>query len=131
MPWSVRLWAVLMMLSLLTFGMSPAGVRQSFAGARDAPFWTETPSTQIPRVQVPNFADLAQQLDPAVVNISTTQVVKGQRRSMPRLPFPNPFGERDPFEEFFDRFFGGENPSASSADAAWAPGSSSTPRATS
>jgi serine protease Do len=29
---------------------------------------------------------------------------------MPRMPFPNPFGERDPFEEFFERFFGGENP---------------------
>jgi serine protease Do len=29
---------------------------------------------------------------------------------MPRLPVPNPFGERDPFEEFFERFFGGENP---------------------
>jgi serine protease Do len=26
------------------------------------------------------------------------------------MPFPNPFGERDPFEEFFERFFGGENP---------------------
>jgi serine protease Do len=45
-----------------------------------------------------------------VVNMSTTQVVKGQRRTMPRMPFPNPFGERDPFEEFFERFFGGENP---------------------
>jgi serine protease Do len=42
--------------------------------------------------------------------MSTTQVVKGQRRSMPRMPFPSPFGERDPFEEFFERFFGGENP---------------------
>jgi serine protease Do len=53
---------------------------------------------------------LAQQLNPSVVNISTTQVMKGQRRMMPRLPFPGPFGERDPFEEFFERFFGGENP---------------------
>lgn len=110
MRWSVRLWAVLMMLSMLTFGVSPGVMQQSFAGAQDAPFWAETPSTQVPRVQVPNFADLAEHLDPAVVNISTTQVVKGQRRSTPRLPFPNPFGERDPFEEFFERFFGGENP---------------------
>ncbi|HZD10173.1 MAG TPA: DegQ family serine endoprotease [Candidatus Binatia bacterium] len=84
-------------------------VRDS-SGAQEVPFWTETPPTQIPRVQVPNFADLAQQLNPSVVNISTTQVMKGQRRMMPRLPFPNPFGERDPFEEFFERFFGGENP---------------------
>jgi serine protease Do len=59
---------------------------------------------------VPNFADLAEHLKPSVVNMSTTQVVRGQRRAIPRMPFPNPFGERDPFEEFFERFFGGENP---------------------
>ncbi len=53
---------------------------------------------------------MAEHLKPSVVNMSTTQVVKGQRRTMPRLPFPSPFGERDPFEEFFERFFGGENP---------------------
>jgi serine protease Do len=85
-------------------------VSSGFAGARDAPFWAETPTTQIPTVQVPNFAELAEHLKPSVVNVSTTQVMKGQRRSTPRLPFPNPFGERDPFEEFFERFFGGENP---------------------
>jgi serine protease Do len=107
---SVRLWAVLPVLSVLMGGVCPGGGQEGFAGGRDAPFWEETPSAQIPRVQVPNFADLAQHLNPAVVNISTTQVMKGQRRTMPRLPFPNPFGERDPFEEFFERFFGGESP---------------------
>src|SRR5919197_206208 len=80
------------------------------SAARAAPFWSETRPSQIPVVQAPNFADLAEQLKPAVVNISTTQVVKGQRRMAPRTPFPSPFGERDPFEEFFERFFGGEGP---------------------
>lgn len=81
------------------------------AGGRDAPFWMESKPGQAPLVQAPNFADLAERLNPSVVNISTTQVVKGQqRRSAPRFPFPSPFGERDPFEEFFERFFGGENP---------------------
>jgi len=66
---------------------------------------------QLPLVQAPNFADLAERLNPSVVNISTTQVVRGQqRRQVPRFPFPSPFGERDPFEEFFERFFGGEGP---------------------
>jgi serine protease Do len=83
--------------------------RQS-SGARDTPFWSETPPARVPLVQVPNFADMAEHLKPSVVNMSTTQVVKGQRRTMPRLPFPSPFGERDPFEEFFERFFGGDNP---------------------
>jgi serine protease Do len=45
-----------------------------------------------------------------VVNISTTQVVGGLGRGFPGRPFPHPFGprgERDPFGEFFERYFGG------------------------
>lgn len=44
---------------------------------------------------------LAKELTPAVVNISTTQAVKGRG-----LPSHSPFGENDPFNEFFKRFFG-------------------------
>ncbi len=44
---------------------------------------------------------LAKELTPSVVNVSTTQVIKG--RSM---RFHGPFGEDDPFNEFFKRFFG-------------------------
>jgi serine protease Do len=43
---------------------------------------------------------LAKELTPAVVNISTTQVVKRGIRSR------GPFSEDDPFNEFFKRFFG-------------------------
>ncbi len=98
------------MLCVLGLGIGVGVIVSQSSGARDTPFWTETSPTAIPLVQVPNFADMAEHLKPSVVNMSTTQVVKGQRRSTPRLPFPSPFGERDPFEEFFDRFFGGENP---------------------
>jgi len=50
-----------------------------------------------------SFADLAEKVKPAVVNISTTKVLKGGMRS--------PFGGGAPFDrnfgnEFFDRFFG-------------------------
>jgi serine protease Do len=110
MRWSVRTRSLMIMLCALCLGLGPGVVSSAYAGARQAPFWSETPTTQVPTVQVPNFAELAEHLKPSVVNISTTQVMKGQRRSMPRMPFPNPFGERDPFEEFFERFFGGENP---------------------
>ena len=95
-------------LVLLLLAISLGMMIGTSSGARDAPFWSESRPTQIPVVQAPNFADLAQQLNPAVVNVSTTQVVKGQRRMLPRFPMPGPFGERDPFEEFFERFFGGE-----------------------
>jgi serine protease Do len=49
---------------------------------------------------LPDFVGLAKQLSPAVVNISTTQV-----RGRPQMP-PSPFGEQDPFSEFWRRFFG-------------------------
>jgi serine protease Do len=107
---SVQVRSLTVMLCVLSLGVGVGALVSTSSGARDAPFWTETRPAQVPVVQVPNFADMAEHLKPSVVNMSTTQVVKGQRRSMPRMPFPNPFGERDPFEEFFERFFGGENP---------------------
>ena len=53
--------------------------------------------------ELPSFADLVEALKPSVVNISTTSVVK------PRGFFQgprSPYGENDPFEDFFKRFFG-------------------------
>jgi serine protease Do len=49
-----------------------------------------------------SFADLAQQLLPSVVNISTTQVIEGRSgMELPKLPPGIPF--EDLFKEFFDR----------------------------
>ena len=50
-----------------------------------------------------SFADLAEQLSPAVVNISTTQKVGGgqQQRDFPMPEFP----PGSPFEDFFKDFF--------------------------
>lgn len=50
-----------------------------------------------------SFADLAQRLLPAVVNISTTSVVTGNRgqQQLPQFPPGSPF--EDFFKEFFDR----------------------------
>ncbi len=56
------------------------------------------------RVAPDGFADLAEKLLPAVVNISTTQSVKRDSDSplqMPKLPPGSPFEEF--FKEFFDR----------------------------
>ena len=49
-----------------------------------------------------SFANLAEKLLPAVVNISTTQVIKGRSGpTMPQLPPGSPFEEF--FKEFMDR----------------------------
>jgi len=54
------------------------------------------------RVQeLPSFADLVEKLKPSVLNISTTSTFS-QRGLFPK----SPFGEENPFEEFFKRFFG-------------------------
>lgn len=49
--------------------------------------------------ELPDFTDLAEKQGPAVVNISTTQVIKGQK-----FVHPFPFDEDDPSSEFFRRF---------------------------
>jgi serine protease Do len=53
------------------------------------------------RVGLPDFASLVQNNGPAVVNISTTQVVK-----QPMLPQGIPDTPDAPFNEFFRRYFG-------------------------
>jgi len=54
-------------------------------------------ASQIAAVPSISFADLVEKIKPAVVNISTTKVVKTQGRR-------SPFGD-----DFFDRFFGGDD----------------------
>jgi S1-C subfamily serine protease len=103
-----RCAAVALMWLIIGVGMD-GRLRGSF-GAPDTPFWQESRPGDLPTVQAPNFADLAEQLKPTLVNISTTQVIKGPWRGLPGWPFPRPFGEGDPFEEFFERFFGGMRP---------------------
>lgn len=48
---------------------------------------------------LPDFSELAERQGPAVVNISTTQLMRGQNQIM-----PFPFDENDPAFEFFKRF---------------------------
>jgi serine protease Do len=57
--------------------------------------------------QLPDFVALSKRMRPVVVNISTTQVneARGQGQE-----FSSPFGEDDPFNDFWRRFFGGPMP---------------------
>ncbi|MBI4767348.1 MAG: DegQ family serine endoprotease [Deltaproteobacteria bacterium] len=65
--------------------------------------------TEIPTVGgVPSFADLSQAVSPAVVNISTTKRVKGGGRVFDF--FQGPRDRRNPMDDFFDKFFGGDIP---------------------
>ena len=50
---------------------------------------------------LPDFVELAKQLKPAVVNVSTAKTIAPQKKFHRT---PSPFGT-DPFEDFFERFF--------------------------
>ncbi|MCW5892881.1 MAG: DegQ family serine endoprotease [bacterium] len=74
------------------------------------------PAPPPPPVTLPDFADLAAAISPSVVNVSTTQEVRGRPQPFggpggpggPGAP-GGPGGEDDPFQEFFgpfERFFG-------------------------
>lgn len=67
-----------------------------------------TPETNAkePRMIPENFSDLAEMAGPAVVNIRTVKTIKGGGRVFQH--FGKPFSEDDPFKDFFEKFFGGD-----------------------
>ncbi|MGH7927673.1 MAG: trypsin-like peptidase domain-containing protein, partial [Candidatus Binatia bacterium] len=81
--------------------------------AFDLPDAAETgqPGSASRLAALPNFVELAEKLEPVVVNISTMQASK-PAQSSPQQPGPDPFGgqspfgENDPFGDFWRRFFG-------------------------
>ncbi|ESR27297.1 HtrA protease/chaperone protein [Lutibaculum baratangense AMV1] len=89
----------------------PAAAQTPTAPAEEAPgaeqIGEATPETNVvPLPGAPtSFADLAEQLVDAVVNVSTSQDVgASERLEMPDLP------EGSPFREFFEEFFNNQRP---------------------
>ena len=52
-----------------------------------------------------NFPELAEKVGPAVVNVRTVKTISGGGPVFKHF-HRNPFGENDPFRDFFDKFFG-------------------------
>jgi serine protease Do len=61
-------------------------------------------SVPSPQTLSNQFSQIAKQLEPSVVNINTESTIKTQRR---RRANPND-DDANPFDDFFDRFFGGQ-----------------------
>ncbi|MGZ4818786.1 MAG: Do family serine endopeptidase [Terriglobales bacterium] len=94
--------------TIISYGVK--GQEKSNAASSDA-----TPLTvPSPKLISNQFTQIAKQLEPAVVNINTESTVQNPHRR--RMPTPNtpqgPGGDEDnPFQDFFDRFFGqGQGP---------------------
>lgn len=90
-----RVWSVVALTIMLTFGFAFA-VPQP-AGAKSV----------APRMVPESFHGLAQMVGPSVVNIRTVKTLQGGG-PVSRHFNQNPWGKDHPFNEFFERFFGGE-----------------------
>jgi serine protease Do len=86
--------------------MSPSGRRITAAGffatvMLVAGAVLATPKMVQAEVALPSFADLIEEVSPAVVNIQTT----GEREVRGQQPFQFRFPDGSPFDEYFRRFF--------------------------
>ncbi|MBI5904697.1 MAG: DegQ family serine endoprotease [Deltaproteobacteria bacterium] len=84
---------------VLSAGLNLSPISHALWGDKEKP--AVLPAAAGLRMVPVDIPTLFKEVSPAVVNISTTQVVKLDR---PRRR--TPFGQQDPFEEFFNNFFG-------------------------
>ena len=77
---------------------------------KETPNSSEATPLQVPAPQQLSsaFSDIAKRLEPSVVNINTESTIKPRREGQGRGRQRTPGGDEDPFQDFFDRFFGGQ-----------------------
>ena len=98
---------VLVALVSLIVGLGISGALDWLAPSRAVNLIGESGNSDVRAAgQLPDFVSLAKKMRPVVVNISTTQVSEGRGSQ----EFGSPFGEEDPFNDFWRRFFGGPLP---------------------
>ena len=90
-------WMALVVAAVV--GLVALAPHLGFTSAAPAPIWSERPVsvTAAAPVPQPNWVELTRALKPAVVNISTKRVQEG-------TSMPSPFGNDDPFQQFFKQF---------------------------
>jgi len=97
---------ILVALVSLVVGLGISGSLDWLAPSRAVNLMGEAGNADSRPNQLPDFVALAKKLKPLVVNISTTQVSEGRGSH----EFSSPFGDEDPFNDFWRRFFGGPAP---------------------
>ncbi len=114
---STRFASTLVILATLTLGiLIGTVVSQGVKGKEKTATTDATPLTIPAPQQLSNtFSQIARQLEPSVVNINTESTIKnphrrGGGRATPNSPDDQGGGGNDdnPFQDFFDRFFGGQ-----------------------
>jgi len=84
---------------VLSAGFNVSPIARALLGDKEKPAVVPTASGM--RMLPVDIPQLFKEVSPAVVNISTTQLMKFNHPQM-----RNPFGRQDPFDEFFNNFFG-------------------------
>ncbi|MDR3747673.1 MAG: Do family serine endopeptidase [Acidobacteriota bacterium] len=112
---SKRFASTLVVLATLTLGILIGTVVSAGVKGKEKNSSSDATPLTIPNpVQMSNqFSQIARQLEPSVVNINTESTIKnphGGRRMGPPGPDEGPGGgdEDNPFQDFFNRFFGGQ-----------------------
>src|SRR3954465_12862702 len=101
-----RLGSTFLIVATLVFGILIGTViTHGVKGKEPAPNSADATPLQMPAPQQLSnaFSQIAKQLEPSVVNINTESTIKAPKRH-PRTPGQAP--DDDPFQDFFDRFFG-------------------------
>ena len=106
-----RALSTLVILLTLTVGIL-IGTVLSRGGVKgnSAPDGSLLPAMQTPQQLSSTFGQVAATIEPAVVNVSTESTPKVRKRPNGRMPNRGQRGDNggdDPFQDFFDRFFGG------------------------
>src|SRR5438067_430566 len=111
-----RLGSTLLVLVTLAVGiLIGTVVSNGVKGASGRPLFSDASTIQVPaanpKQQSSVFAAIAKQMEPSVVNINTESIAKPDTRTpqTPRRRRPQTPDDQDnnPFDDFFDRFFGG------------------------
>jgi serine protease Do len=84
---------------LLTAGFNVSPIARALLGDKEKP--AVIPAAAGLRMVPVDIPQLFKEVSPSVVNISTTQLMKFNHPQT-----RNPFGRQDPFDEFFNNFFG-------------------------
>src|SRR5438067_7418723 len=101
-----RLAYTLLILLTLTVGILIGTVISYGVKGQDKKVTSDAAMLSVPSPQTLSnqFSQISKQLEPSVVNINTESTVKTPRR---RRGIPND-DDSNPFDDFFDRFFGGQ-----------------------
>src|SRR5579859_4126675 len=104
-----RALSTLVILLTLTVGIL-IGTILSRGGVRgnSTPDGSLLPAMQTPQQLSNTFGQVANAVEPAVVNVSTESTPKVRRRGRAPNRGQRDSGGDDPFQDFFDRFFGGQ-----------------------